>query len=80
MENYLCTNIARGPPLSEDENVWINQATGSGKTVTEICSTISRNRTAITNYIGPQQHAGFEYQLGDHVISLLLRFGTIIVL
>ena len=51
MKSDLCTTMALGPPLSEDEKVRINQATGAGKTVSEICSELSRSRTVINNYL-----------------------------
>ena len=51
MGSDLYTTMARRPPLSEDENVRLNEATGAGKTVTQICSKLSRSRMVINNYL-----------------------------
>ena len=51
MESDLCTTMTGESPLSGDVKVRINQATGAGKTVTQICSELSRSRTVINIYI-----------------------------
>ena len=51
MESDLCTTMDPGPPQSEDENFRINEGTGAGKTVTHICSELSRSRKVINNYL-----------------------------